>query len=68
MHVIFSMRKRALIIFCLGWAHHIFDRWCDDVSPGSPPSASDDLDLFPCDISLDFPFRSTYRDHNVSGA
>ncbi len=36
-------------------------------TPGSPPSGSDDLDLLPCGISLDFPFRSSYRGLNVTG-
>ena len=64
LHVIFSMHKRALIrriglFLCRGWAlllfraQHIVDRWRDAVSPGSPPFASDDVDLLPCDISLD---------------
>ena len=26
------------------------DRWRDTISPGSPPSASGDLNLLPCDI------------------
>ena len=70
LHVIFSMHKRALIrriglFLCRGWAQHIFDRWRDAVSPGSPPFASDDVDLLPCDISLDFPFRGAYRGLNV---
>ena len=47
---------------------HIVDRWRDAVSPGSPPFASDDVDLFPFDISLDFPFRGAYRGLNVPGA
>ncbi len=55
-----------------GWAQHINDRWRDAVSPGSPPFASDDVDLLPCDISydisLDFPFRGAYRGLNVPGA
>ncbi len=49
---------------CRGLAQHIVDRWRDAVSPGSPPFASDDeqtVDLLPCDISLDFPFRGAYR-------
>ena len=53
---------------CRGWAQHIVDRWRDAVSLGSPPFASDDLDLLPCDISLDFPFRGAYRGLNVPGA
>ena len=71
--VILSMQKRALIrriglFLCRGWAQHIVDRWRDAVSPGSSPSASDDLDLLPCDISPDFPFRGAYRGINVPGA
>jgi hypothetical protein len=47
-HVIFSMHERAFIrrighFLCRGWAQNIVDRW--RVSPGSPPFASDDLDL-----------------------
>lgn len=73
LQVIFSMHKRALIrriglFLCRGWAQHIVDRWRDAVSPGSPPFASDDVDLLPCDISLDFPFRGAYRGLNVPGA
>jgi hypothetical protein len=34
----------------------------------SPPSASDDLDLHPWDISLDSPFRGAYSDLYVPGA
>ncbi len=65
LHVIFSMHKRALIrriglFLCRGWAQHIVDHWRDAVSPGSPPFASDDVDLLPCDISLDFPFRRPF--------
>ena len=67
------MRKRALIrriglFLCRGWAQHIVDRWRDAVSPGSTPFASNDVDLLPCDISLDFPFRGAYRGLNVPGA
>ena len=47
---------------------YIVDRWRDAVSPGSPPFASDDVDLLPCNISLDFPFHVTYRGLNVPGA
>ncbi len=73
LHVIFSMHKRALtrrigLFLCRGWAQHIFDRWRDAVSPSSPPFASGDVDLLPCDISLDFPFRGAYRGLNVPGA
>ncbi len=48
--------------------NNIVDRWRDAVSPGSPPLASDDVDLLSCDISLDFPFRGAYRGLNVPGA
>ena len=65
--VILSMQKRALIrcialFLCRGWAQHIVDRWRDAVSPGSSPSpsASDDFDLLPCDISPDFLCRGAY--------
>ncbi len=75
LYVIFSMHKRALIrriglFLYRGWPQHIVDRWRDAVSPGSPPFASDDVDLLPCncDISLDFPFRGAYRGLNVPGA
>jgi len=44
------------------------DRWRDAVSPGSSPSASDDFDLLPCDISPDFLYRGAYRGNNVPGA
>ncbi len=59
LHVIFSMHKCALIrriglFLCRGWAQHIVDRWRDAVSPGSPPFASHDVDLLPCDISREF--------------
>ncbi len=72
-HVIFSMHKRALIrriglFHCRGWAQHIVNRWRDAVSPGSPPFASEDVDLLPSDISLDFPFRGAYRGLYVPGA
>ncbi len=43
------------LFFCKAWAN--LGRWrdADDaVSPGFPPFASDDLDLLPCGISLDF--------------
>ena len=70
--VILSMQKGALIrriniILCRGWAQHIVGRWRDAVSPGSSPSASDDFDLLPCDISLDFLYRGAYRGNNVPG-
>ena len=73
LHVISSMQMRALIrriglFLCRGWAQHIVDRWRDAVSPDSPPCASDDVDLLPCDISLDFPLRGAYRGLNVPGA
>jgi len=42
--------------------------WRDAVSPGSSPSASDDFDLLPCDISPDFLYRGAYRGNNVPGA
>ena len=71
--VILSMQKRTLIrriglYLCRGWAQHIVDRWRDAVSPGSSPSASDDFDLLPCDISPDFLYRGAYRGNNVPGA
>ena len=71
--VILSMQKRALIrriglFLCRGWAQHIVDRWRDAVYPGSSPSASNDFDLLPCDISLDFLNRGAYRGINVPGA
>ena len=71
--VILSMQKRALIrriglFLCRGWAQHIVDRWRDAVSPGSSPSASNDFDLLPCDISPDFLYRGAYRGINVPGA
>ena len=44
---------QALGELCRGWTQHIVDRWRGAVSPGSLPSASDDLDLLPWDISLD---------------
>ncbi len=47
-----------------GSAQHIVGRWRDTVSPGSPPSALDDLGLLSCDISL----ISRYRGLNVPGA
>ncbi len=31
----------------------------------NPNNASDDVDLLPCDISLDFPFRGAYRGLNA---
>ena len=40
---------------------YIFDGWHDAVSPDSPPFASNDVDLLPCDISLDFPVRCAYH-------
>ena len=46
-------------------AQHIADRWRDAVSPGSPPYASDDLDLLPRDISLDFPLNGAFRGLNA---
>ena len=71
--VFLSMQKRTLIrriglYLCRGWAQHIVDRWCDAVSPGSSPSASDDFDLLPCDISPDLLYRGAYRGNNVPGA
>ena len=45
--------RRIELLLCRGWAQQIADRWYDAVSPGSPPSASDDLDLHPCDVSLE---------------
>ncbi len=56
--------KRALIrcigyILCRGWAQQIYGRWRDALSPDSPPLVSDYLDLLPCDIALDFPFRES---------
>ena len=71
--VILSMQKRTLIrriglYLCRGWAQHIVDRRRDAVSPGSSPSASDDFDLLPCDISPDFLYRGAYRGNNVPGA
>ena len=70
--VILSMQKRALIrrigLFSLqGWVQQIVGRWRDAISPGSSPSASDDIDLLPRDIPAFF-FRGAYRGINVSGA
>jgi len=68
-----SMKKRALIkrisLFLFrGWAQHIFDRWRDTVSSDPSPSASENFDLLPCDIPLDFLFRSAHRVIDVPGA
>ncbi len=51
-----SMHKRALVrriglFLCRGWAQHIVGRWRNAVSPGSPPSVSENLVLLPCDFS-----------------
>jgi len=57
--------RRIGLFLCRGWAQHIVDRWRDGVSPGSSPSASDDFDLLPCDISLDILYRGVYREIDV---
>ena len=55
------MHKRAFIrriglILCIaveaGWAQHRAGRWLGAVSPDSPTSTSDDLDILPCDYFL----------------
>ena len=66
-----ALVRRIRLFLYRGWAQHIVDLWRDAVSPGPPPLppfASDDVDLLPCDISLDFPFRGAYRGRNVTGA
>jgi hypothetical protein len=64
------MHKRALVrrIEVEAGPRTLSDRWRDAVFPGSPPSASDDLDFLPCDISLDFSFRGADRGLNVPSA
>ena len=66
------MTKRALIrriglFLCRGWAQQFVYRWHDAISPDSPPSAFDDLDLLPCDISFDFTLRGSHRGLNALG-
>ena len=63
-----TLIRRIDLYLSRGWALHIVDRWRDDVSPGSSPSASDDFDLLPCNISPDFLYRGAYRGNNMPGA
>ncbi len=52
------------LLFCRGWVQRTVDRWRDAVSSGFPTFASDDLDLYPFSMILDFPFRAAYYSLN----